>query len=37
LWADANEPRGTVFQFTLPGKEKELMNSLPAACQTGAT
>jgi PAS domain S-box-containing protein len=37
LWADANEPRGAVFQFTLPGKEKELMNSLPAACQTGAT
>jgi PAS domain S-box-containing protein len=32
LWADANEPRGAVFQFTLPGKEKELMNSLPAAC-----
>jgi signal transduction histidine kinase len=21
LWADANEPRGAVFQFTLPGKE----------------
>jgi signal transduction histidine kinase len=19
LWADANEPRGTVFRFTLPG------------------
>jgi C4-dicarboxylate-specific signal transduction histidine kinase len=37
LWADANEPRGAVFQFTLPGKEKELMNSLPLACQTGAT
>jgi signal transduction histidine kinase len=27
LWADANEPRGAVFQFTLPGVEKELMNS----------
>jgi signal transduction histidine kinase len=26
LWAAANEPRGAVFQFTLPGKEKE--NSL---------
>jgi signal transduction histidine kinase len=22
LWADANEPRGAVFQFTLPGAEK---------------
>jgi hypothetical protein len=21
LWAEANEPRGTVFQFTLPGAE----------------
>jgi C4-dicarboxylate-specific signal transduction histidine kinase len=36
LWADVNVPRGAVFQFTLPGKEKELMNSLPAARQTGA-
>ena len=27
LWADANEPRGAVFQFTLPGVENELMNS----------
>ena len=27
LWTDANEPRGAVFQFTLPGVEKELMNS----------
>jgi PAS domain S-box-containing protein len=24
LWADANEPRGAVFQFTLPGAEGEL-------------
>ena len=24
LWADANEPRGAVFQFTLPDVEKEL-------------
>ncbi len=31
LWADVNVPRGAVFQFTLPGKEKEPMNSLPAA------
>jgi signal transduction histidine kinase len=22
LWADANEPRGAVFQFTLPGPER---------------
>jgi signal transduction histidine kinase len=21
LWADTNEPRGAVFQFTLPGAE----------------
>ena len=27
LWAEANEPRGSVFQFTLPSAEKELMNS----------
>jgi PAS domain S-box-containing protein len=27
LWTDANEPRGAVFQFTLPGVEKELMNT----------
>jgi C4-dicarboxylate-specific signal transduction histidine kinase len=26
LWADANEPRGAVFQFTLPGAENELTN-----------
>jgi PAS domain S-box-containing protein len=25
LWADVNEPRGAVFQFTLPGVEKEIM------------
>jgi PAS domain S-box-containing protein len=36
LWADVNEPRGAVFQFTLPGAEKELMTSRPAAHQTGA-
>ena len=23
LWTDANEPRGAVFQFTLPGMESE--------------
>jgi PAS domain S-box-containing protein len=27
LWSEANEPRGAVFQFTLPSVEKELMNS----------
>jgi signal transduction histidine kinase len=26
LWADTNEPRGAVFQFTLPGAENELTN-----------
>ena len=35
LWADVSEPRGAVFQFTLPNTEAELMNSLPAAYQTG--
>ena len=24
LWAEANEPRGAVFQFTLPGAKREL-------------
>jgi signal transduction histidine kinase len=23
LWAEANEPRGAVFQFTLPGAEED--------------
>jgi C4-dicarboxylate-specific signal transduction histidine kinase len=27
FWADANEPRGAVFQFTLPGAEGGLTNS----------
>jgi len=35
LWADVNEPRGAVFQFTLPGAEKKIMNSLQAAHQNG--
>ena len=26
LWAEANEPRGAVFQFTLPAPERELTN-----------
>ena len=36
LWADANEPRGAVFHFTLPGAEKELTNSPQADQQNGA-
>jgi C4-dicarboxylate-specific signal transduction histidine kinase len=28
LWAEANEPRGAAFQFTLPNAEKKLMTSL---------
>jgi signal transduction histidine kinase len=35
LWADANEPRGAVFQFTLPGAENKLMNVPQAARQDG--
>jgi signal transduction histidine kinase len=27
LWTEANEPRGAIFQFTLPSVENELMNS----------
>jgi signal transduction histidine kinase len=34
LWAEANEPRGAVFKFTLPGGERELTNPLPAFHQT---
>jgi signal transduction histidine kinase len=26
LWVEANEPRGAIFQFTLPGSERELTN-----------
>jgi signal transduction histidine kinase len=28
LWAEANEPRGAVFQFTLPGTDGELTSPL---------
>jgi hypothetical protein len=28
LGAEANEPRGAVFQFTLPGSEREFTNAL---------
>jgi PAS domain S-box-containing protein len=31
LWAEANEPRGAVFRFTLPGAEAELTDPLRAA------
>ena len=34
LWADANEPRGAVFQFTLPGAEAEFTNPLRASPRT---
>jgi C4-dicarboxylate-specific signal transduction histidine kinase len=34
LWAGVNEPRGAVFQFTLPDAEKEIMDSRPAALHT---
>jgi PAS domain S-box-containing protein len=30
LWAEANEPRGAVFQFTLPDAQKELHAAPPA-------
>ncbi len=29
LWADAIEPQGTVFQFTVPTVERAVMNSVP--------
>jgi PAS domain S-box-containing protein len=31
LWAGVNEPRGAVFQFTLPDAGKEIMDPRPAA------
>jgi signal transduction histidine kinase len=34
LWVDANEPRGAVFQFTLPGTGTELTNPLQSAHRT---
>ena len=36
LWASVNEPRGAVFQFTLPDAEKEIMDPRPAALRTRA-
>lgn len=35
LWAEANEPRGTVFQFTLPSPVKEFTNYPQSAPETG--
>jgi PAS domain S-box-containing protein len=34
LWAEANEPRGAIFQFTLPGAEEEFMSSLQSVHRT---
>jgi PAS domain S-box-containing protein len=34
LWAEANEPRGAVFQFTLPGAERELTTPPQASLST---
>jgi C4-dicarboxylate-specific signal transduction histidine kinase len=34
LWAEANEPGGAVFQFTLPSVEKQLTNCLQSAHET---
>src|SRR6266702_4621081 len=34
LWAGVNEPRGAVFQFTLPNAESEIMDPRPAALHT---
>ncbi|MHC2273766.1 PAS domain S-box-containing protein [Bradyrhizobium diazoefficiens] len=35
LWAEMNEPRGAVFQFTLPGAERELTTLPQASLPTG--
>jgi PAS domain S-box-containing protein len=34
LWAEANEPRGALFQFTLPGNERELTRPLQSVHRT---
>jgi len=34
LWAEANQPRGAAFQFTLPDVERELTAPLQASQQT---
>jgi C4-dicarboxylate-specific signal transduction histidine kinase len=35
LWAESNEPRGTVFRFALPVGEDQLIDSIQAAHQNG--
>jgi signal transduction histidine kinase len=35
LWAEANEPGGAIFQFTVPSAEKELMNCPQSAPEIG--
>jgi hypothetical protein len=35
LWAGVNEPRGAVFQFTLPEAGKEIRDPRPAVLHTG--
>ncbi|HMJ25046.1 MAG TPA: PAS domain S-box protein, partial [Pyrinomonadaceae bacterium] len=35
LWAEANEPGGAIFQFTVPSAERELMNCPQSAHKTG--
>ena len=34
LWAEANEPRGAIFCFTVPSAEKELTNRPPSTPKT---
>ncbi|MGX9428278.1 ATP-binding sensor histidine kinase [Bradyrhizobium sp. LeoA1S1] len=34
LWAEANEPRGAVFQFTLPGTNREVTSPLQVGDRT---
>jgi PAS domain S-box-containing protein len=36
LWVEANEPRGAVFQFTLPGAERELDGNANTVTAAGA-
>jgi signal transduction histidine kinase len=36
LWASANEPRGAVFQFTLPSEQDETVPAKPTGDMTVA-
>jgi len=36
LWVDANEPRGAVFQFTVPGADGELDGTPTRVAAAGA-